>query len=78
VCFWCFGDKTWLIASLLTLTTLDRTVGFAGRALLTRLPKQGTSILGSWSSVLAHWWAESVTHTAACRAGYNGMESVGR
>ena len=34
---WRLRDETWLAESL--LTTLDRTVGFAGRALLTRLPK---------------------------------------
>lgn len=34
---WRLRDTTFLAASL--LTTLDRTVGFAGRALLTRLPR---------------------------------------
>jgi hypothetical protein len=34
---WRLRDDTWLVGSF--LTTLDRTVGFAGRALLTRLPK---------------------------------------
>ena len=33
---WRLRDETWLVGSF--LTTLDRTVGFAGRALLTRLP----------------------------------------
>jgi hypothetical protein len=33
---WRLRDDTWLAGSF--LTTLDRTVGFAGRALLTRLP----------------------------------------
>jgi len=34
---WRLRDETWLAESF--LTTLDRTVGFAGRALLTRLPR---------------------------------------
>ena len=34
---WRLRDDTWLVGSF--LATLDRTVGFAGRALLTRLPR---------------------------------------